>query len=107
MRQRDHALMPLQAQARKIADVGAQALVGERGEHRFLVDDGVAREIEQHQRPCVTGEALGVDEVARLSAPSGTCSVTKSEPLITSSMDAARFTVAGRRHALSTVISGS
>ncbi len=43
----------------------------------------------------------------RVLSTSGRCSVTKSAPLMTSSMEAARFTAEGRRQALSTVISGS
>src|SRR5258708_8228053 len=43
----------------------------------------------------------------RVLSVSGRCSETNSAPLMTSSIEPARFTAEGSRHALSTVISGS
>ena len=49
----------------KVAQVVLEAVLAQRRDHRLVVDERVAREIEQHRAVLHHGEALGVDQVAR------------------------------------------
>ena len=64
VRQRDHVRLGEQRSARKIAQVVLQPLRTQGGDNGRVVDNGIAREVEQHRARLDARKALGVDHVA-------------------------------------------
>ena len=79
MRQRDDLRMILQLRSRKVADVRAQLAAIQRLEHRGLIDDAAAREIQNDAALSACSFRRAALTRPRVASSSGTCTVTMSQ----------------------------